>query len=128
MRLFAFGLFLLAAAPALAGDSGRYAFEPAENGVFRLDTETGEVALCTARGDALVCLRSPTEESGADAGKPDRMITLEARISVLEADARSRRASRDSETLGRVKALAERMMGRLVALVREMKGEPREAL
>ncbi len=128
MRLSAFGLCLLATAPALAGETGRYAFEPAENGVFRLDTMTGEVALCTARSDTLVCLRAPAKASGTDVGKADRVAALEARTAALEAEARGGRAGRDSETLGRVKALAERMMDRLVALVREMKGEPREAL
>ena len=129
MRFLALGLFLVAAPAATAADSARYTFEPTENGVFRLDTETGEVSLCMSRNGALVCLRSPGQADGRLASRADADVAaLEARIAALEAGSAGERAPGGEGALGRVKILAERMMGRLTALVREMKGEPREAL
>jgi len=122
MRFFVLTLLLVATAPALASASGRYAFEPAAGGVFRLDTMTGEVALCTARDGALVCVRSPAP-AAAPADEADGLAALESRVTALEAEPSGRHAQRDSEALARVKALTKQMMGRLVALVRGMKAE-----
>ena len=111
--------------PAAAGDSGevgRYAFVPAESGVFRLDTETGEVSLCMERNGTLVCLRAPGQMAGGPARDSDSSAALEARIAALEAGSSAAHTRRHDEALGRVKTLAERMLGRVVALVREIKG------
>jgi hypothetical protein len=129
MRFLVLGLFLAATAPALAGDSGRYAFVPSESGVFRLDTESGEVSLCMERGGTLVCLRGPGQASGALAHEADRIAALEARIAALEAGEGQTAPTRGDDAMRRIKHLAERMMDRVVALVREMKGAPpRETL
>ncbi len=101
---------------------GRYAFVPAENGVFRLDTETGEVSLCMERSGTLVCLRAPGQMAGGPARDADSSAALEARIAALEAGSSAAHTRRRDEALGRVKTLAERMLGRVVALVREIKG------
>jgi hypothetical protein len=123
MRSLVLSLFLVAAAPAAAadGDSGRFTFVPAENGIFRLDTMSGEVSLCTNRGGALVCLSSPSQADRALAEQADRIVDLEARIAALEADSVSESGVHREAAIGRVKTLAERMMGRVFALVREMK-------
>ncbi len=120
MRFLVLVLLLAAAAPALAGDSGRYAFQPAADGVFRLDSTTGEVALCTAHDGALVCVRSPAP-AAAPADDADRLAELESRVATLEAKLPVGHGRRDGEALARVKTLTEQMMGRLAALVRAMK-------
>lgn len=126
MRFFVLTLLLAVSSPALAGETGRYAFEPAAGGVFRLDTMTGEVALCTARDGTLVCVRSPAP-AAAPADEADGLAALESRVTALEAEPSGRHAQRDSEALARVRALTERMIGRLAALVRAMKGEREES-
>ncbi len=126
-RFLAFAMLIAIAGPAAAGDSGevgRYAFVPAENGVFRLDTESGEVSLCMERGGTLVCLRAPGQMAAGPARGTDRVAALEARIAALEAGNGAVHARRREDALRRVRTLAERMMGRVVALVREIKGEP----
>lgn len=132
MRFLALGLFLIAAGPVAAadGDSDRYTFVPAENGVFRLDAATGEVSLCTNRGGALVCLSSPPQADRglARAEQANRVAELEARIAALEANSAGASVARPDNTMRRVKVLAERMMDRVFALVREMKGAVREKL
>jgi hypothetical protein len=125
---FATLLFLAAAGSAAAADggaaaSGRYTFVKAESGVFRLDTETGEVSLCMDRSGTLVCLKSPGAMGGALASDAHRFSALEARISALEIGGGKAPVPHRDDALGRVRTLAETMMGRVVALVREMKGE-----
>jgi hypothetical protein len=126
MRSFVVALLLAAASPALAGEDGRYAFEPAAGGVFRLDSSTGEVALCTARNGALVCVRAPAP-AGAPAEDSDRLSALESRIAALETKSSEGHTQRGSEALARVKTLTERMMGRFVALVHRLKGDSEES-
>ncbi len=119
--LFAFSLLLaVAGTSAAAAEPGRYTFVEAENGVFRLDTETGGVSLCMERGGTLVCLRAPAL-GGAAQARDAGNAALEARVAALETADGEAKAPRHGETLGRVRTLAEHMMDRVVALVREMK-------
>jgi hypothetical protein len=124
MHRFSIVFLLAAMSPALADDSGRFAFVPTENGVFRLDTATGEVALCMDQGGALVCLTSPRPADGAATRQPDRVAEIEARIAALEAGSGAAVAAPHDDAIGRVRILAERMVGRVVTLVRRMKGAP----
>ncbi len=123
MRLFALGLFLLAASSAAADESARFAFVAAENGVFRLDTWTGAVSLCTAKNGALICLSTPAAGAEHAPAGSDDTEALEARVAALEAAAGNGRSGARDDAMGRVKILAERMMRRLAGLVREMNGE-----
>jgi hypothetical protein len=131
MRFLAPALvFVVAGAAVSAGE--RYSFIPTERGVFRLDTETGEVSLCMERDATLVCLRAPAltapPSAAFDTERDDRLAGLEARVSALEADELEAPSPAGGDTMRRVKALADHAMGRLFAMVREMKGETSGAL
>ena len=58
--------------PPSAGEPGRYAMTPAENGFLRLDTQTGSVSFCSAKDGQSVC------RAGAD-----EIAALEAEVSRL---------------------------------------------
>ncbi len=130
-RLLGLVIFLVMVAPASAAEHGagaRFTFTPAENGVFRLDAETGIVTLCVERNAALICMRAPPPsppEVRAEVPPDDRIAALEARMAALEAHAGSEGASGRGAAMDRVKRLADRMMRQVFALVREMKGEPK---
>jgi hypothetical protein len=113
----------LSAATAYAADAatpGRYVFVPTEAGTLRLDTRTGAVSLCTGTAASLGC-RPVSEEDGEPQGKvADRLAALEARVGVLE---RANDATH-GPALKRVAALADRMIDRLVDLVRDVKHPP----
>jgi hypothetical protein len=129
MRFLVMALVVAAAGTAVAAEEivgGRYAFVPTEKGVFRLDTETGEVSLCMVRDVTLVCLRAPASAAPPgifDAGKDDRLAGLEARVAALEAGEGAEPVAVQGDTMRRVRTLAARAMGRLFALVGRMKGE-----
>ena len=60
MRAFVlalFGMILLSGgAPAqTASENGRYSMTPTQGGFLRLDTRTGEVALCRPWGESVEC-------------------------------------------------------------------------
>jgi septal ring factor EnvC (AmiA/AmiB activator) len=86
---------LLLALPALAGDSGRYAIEPAGEGFVRLDTATGAASHCTKTDGVWRC-----------AAVPDERRTLEQRIAALTDEVASLRAelTRVKDELGRTRA------------------------
>jgi hypothetical protein len=127
MRRLAIVLLLAAAAPASAADSGRFAFVPSESGILRLDTATGEVALCMERGGSLVCLTSPRPAGdGAAPRQAERFAEMEARIAALEARSDAPAAPDRGEAISKVKILAERMAGRVATLVKRMKGRGEE--
>jgi hypothetical protein len=110
------------AAAAERGDVARYAFAPVEEGVLRLDTETGEVMRCSESGDAAACVivsESPAEE-GDKVRLQARVAVLEKRIAMLE---HGGAAAPDNVAMMRVATLAGRMMDRLFSLVREENAE-----
>jgi hypothetical protein len=121
--------FVIAVAtlPAAAQETaGRYSFEPTENGVMRLDAETGEVSLCSSKDGALSCVRvmSAAGPSAEDtAALRARIAELEARVSALEARPTIGDALPDEEAMDRVADLAERMMRRFFGIVQDMKRE-----
>ena len=129
-------LFLLAAMPAAAQEplpAARYVFTPVAEGALRLDTQTGEVALCSGTTGAGGCrllpdqMRDVAQDAAAD---DDRIAALEARVAALEARLRTAEHSLpDEEAVDRVMDLTERMMRRFFGLVRELKSErPGETL
>src|SRR5215510_2589864 len=61
-------LAAMAAAPASAQDllhesDGRYVYRPAENGMLRLDTRTGQVSLCARQEAGWSCNAMPDERA-----------------------------------------------------------------
>jgi len=110
------GLLLLAAsAAALSAEGGKQAGEgttaaakegryeivrTTESRVWRLDTQTGEVAVCSLRGDRLVCT------SSSAAARPEAKSYTE-----LEAEAAAREAGEEREQL--------RLIDKVLALLRE---------
>jgi hypothetical protein len=117
----------LATGPAFAEErppAGRYAFVPAEAGTLRLDTATGEVSLCAGEAADLACNLLPDEardRSAEATALESRVAALEARVAALEAE--SRAALPDEQTMDRVMALADRMMRRFFAMVRDIRRE-----
>jgi len=68
-KAFAIGIVVAAvAAPACADTTGdtpapRYSFNKVTDGFLRLDTQTGEVALCRARSVGWACLAAPEDRA-----------------------------------------------------------------
>ncbi len=54
---------VLADAPAPDSAGGRYMFEKRPDGFIRLDTQTGEVALCSQRAVGLACEAAPEDRA-----------------------------------------------------------------
>lgn len=82
--------FCVALADTVDDGKGRYTMSPVDGGVLRLDRETGAMALCTRKGDKIVC--DPVEDRALD--EAGRLSKLEAenralkdRIKVLEESA-----------------------------------------
>jgi hypothetical protein len=78
---------MLAAPAASAEETGRYVFDKSENGIVRLDTQTGEMSLCGNKAGELTC-RPATEEKQASQNAIDRLSEkvdrLEKRLADLE--------------------------------------------
>ena len=72
---------------ATAQSTQRFAMQPIEGGVLRLDTETGSMALCTKQSVGLVC--EAVDTPGPAARDSERLATenreLKAEIKRLEA-------------------------------------------
>jgi hypothetical protein len=120
---------VLAGSSAAAAEctAGRYAFAPAEEGMFRLDTESGEITRCTTQSDGyLLCAAAEMSGQTQDSEAPGLKASIQAlaaRMAALEA--METRTQPGNEAMQRIAALAERMMGRVFALVREVKGAER---
>jgi hypothetical protein len=65
-------LFALAAMPAVAetpvpdSENGRFMFNQVPDGLLRLDTRTGQVAVCGKRGESWVCQIVPDERTALE--------------------------------------------------------------
>jgi hypothetical protein len=120
-RLLVFSLILALAAPASAA---RYVVVPVESGALRLDTETGEIYLCTVSGGGYSCNRL----AGGSVPGPGDTLRLEAEISALQAEVaalsgRSDLSSPAQSAVGRVGILAERIMRHFLGVVADFKRE-----
>ncbi|MDQ3558467.1 MAG: hypothetical protein M3453_04635 [Pseudomonadota bacterium] len=129
VRVAVLMLVLTAVAPARGQEPenrGRYAFVPVPEGALRLNTQTGEVSLCSGEGVALACKLVPDTEAAPPAGAGEasgRIAALEARVAALEARPVVGDILPDEEALDRVAVLADKVMRRFFGLVREMKRE-----
>ncbi len=126
VRVAVLMLVLTAVAPARGQEPenrGRYAFVPAPEGALRLNTQTGEVSLCSGEGVALACRPVPDTAAAPLADASGRIPALEARVEALEARPAVGDILPDEEALDRVAVLADKVMRRFFGLVREMKRE-----
>lgn len=124
-----FSRFLLAGALTLApflvlADEpmpGRYQLQPVDGGVVRLDTATGEMALCKAGAGALDCV-AVTPGSAA----PD-VTDLRARVEALERQVATLKRSSDLPSdaeVDRSLSIMEKFMRRFMGLARELAPGP----
>jgi hypothetical protein len=128
IKLAAVVLLGLLAASAFGQDrrTGRYAFVPVEQGTLRLDTETGDVSLCSGTGDALTCrsVAAGGADSRVDVRRLEtRIADLERRISAVERKPTGEPEAGlpDDETIDRMMVLSERIMRRFFGIVRDIK-------
>jgi hypothetical protein len=123
----------LLAASALAqttGDNGRFSMTPTEGGFLRLDTRTGEVALCRPKGDTVECRSAPNESSPL-ASEIDRLAKenaeLKARLAgqlpppppPSSSSPGAAPPSRAQQEMDRALDYAERFMRRMMRIMRE---------
>jgi hypothetical protein len=59
----------------------RFTIQQTDNGYVRMDSETGQMSICTITSDQLVCKMAADERAAFDAD----MVALEDRIAALEA-------------------------------------------
>lgn len=118
-------LVVMSTGPVMAQEAapqGRFSFVPVTNGVLRLDTETGAVALCAEAAAAFSCtpVNDGTAQNNAGAADPEqRIAALEARVAALE----ERGVLLDDEAMDRVGALAEGVMQNFFDMVGDMRRE-----
>ena len=75
MRILRFSTVILAiliAIPAVAQEAGRFTMRPTDEGMLRLDTQTGEVSLCSKATGNWAC-RSVPDERAALENEIDRL-------------------------------------------------------
>lgn len=123
--LLAAGMAMIAV-PATA-QTGRFMMEKTDEGYVRMDTETGDISVCTAAGGQIVCKTAADERAAFQA----QLDELEARIAVLE-----RRLGAGNlpppdtglpseEEFERGLNYMERFMRRFMGIAREFEGESR---
>lgn len=72
-------------------ENGRYTFQPATEGVLRLDTRSGQVSTCRDKGDGWACYAVPDERAAYDA----EIGRLQADNERLKKDADALKADND---------------------------------
>jgi hypothetical protein len=124
-----FSRFLLAGALTLApflvlADepmAGRYQLQPVDGGVVRLDTATGEMALCKAGAGALDCATLKPGTAASDiAALQARIDALERRVAAMKTDGG---LPSDAE-VDRSLSIMEKFMRKFMGLARELTPEP----
>ncbi len=112
MRTFLLTLAVIsiAAFPAHADGSGKYQITKAtEDRVWRLNTETGEIAVCKLEGENLIC--TTTSDAAAVPKKSYEQISAEreaAEQAVIAADAEQRQ--REFKILDKILAFFREML------------------
>ena len=112
MRTFLLTLAVIsiAALPARADGSGKYQITKAtEDRVWRLNTETGEIAVCKLEGENLIC--TTTSDAAAVPKKSYEQISAEreaAEQAAIAADAEQRQ--REFKILDRILAFFREML------------------
>lgn len=107
-------------------DAQRFSLERTDNGVIRLDRQTGAMALCAERGGTLTCRMAADERAAYD----DELSRLEKRVAALEkqvagglpAGPQSGALPSDTE-IDRSIGIMERFMRAFFGLVQEFQAE-----
>lgn len=109
---------------ALAEGEGRYQMERTAEGFVRLDTVTGEVSLCRETSGQIACRMAADERAAFE----EELDALTRRVDALEKAQKSQlsddkpRLPTDEE-IDRTMGIMERMMQRLMAIVKGLEGE-----
>jgi len=125
-------------APAWAansGQAGRFSMQATENGMLRLDTQTGAVSICTFRDDSWSCARIDDDSEALDArlremtGENrklhDEIARLRSELEARPADGtaepgNSRSAIPNEEELEKAFSFLERMLKKFKGLVEDL--------
>lgn len=117
---------LIAATSAFAQDPapGRYAMQKTENGVARLDTQTGEVSLCLERDGTMVCRMAADERAAFE----QELDLLTKRVETLEKTADTGPSSLkprlpSNEEIDQTMSIMERMMRSFMGIVKDLDKE-----
>ncbi|MGJ8572313.1 MAG: hypothetical protein ACSHXI_16605 [Hoeflea sp.] len=117
-------LVLIAPAQAFADEPAvnRYAMEKTENGFVRLDTQTGEMSICTQKAGQLVCRLAADERRAFEEALSDLSSRVESLENRLDAVAPSEDSTGipDEAELDRALGAMEKMMRRFFGMVEEL--------
>jgi polyhydroxyalkanoate synthesis regulator phasin len=114
---------LLAVPTANAEDAGRYVFDKSENGIVRLDTQTGEMSACEQKAGQLTC-RPAVEEKQASESEIERLNQKVDRLEKQLADLEKRVVSPkdllpSDAQVDRTLGIMERFFRRFLDIVRD---------
>lgn len=123
---------------AVAEPGGRYAMQPIEGGVLRLDTETGAMALCTRKGAGIVCEAVETpqnvDKEVARVEAENRQLKAEIRrledlVAMDAQPGQTKRGSRfelpSEEDIDKALGTMERIMKKFRDKLKEFEGGPK---
>jgi hypothetical protein len=119
-------LALIAPAQAFAEEAAvnRYTMEKTDNGFIRLDTQTGEMSICTQKAGQLVCRLAADERRAFEETLSDlsaRVETLESRLDALvPSEDRTGTGIPDEAELDRALGAMEKFMRRFFGLAEEL--------
>ncbi len=117
-------LVLLMSGPALSQEPipNRFTMEKTENGFVRLDTQTGELSICSEKSGQMVCRMSADERRAFEETLSDlsaRVAALEQRLDAL-APPSGLQDIPDEAELDRALSAMEKMMRRFFGMVEEL--------
>jgi hypothetical protein len=112
--------FLLLCGQAVAQQ--RFQLEQTEQGIVRLDTETGALTICRADGGELTCRMAPDERAAYE----KELDLLEKRVAALEERFSQTKPGNlpSDEEVDRSLSIMERFMRTFMGIVREFTGKP----
>lgn len=108
--------------------ANRFTLEKTENGFVRMDTQTGEMSICTEKDGQLVCRLAADERRALEDSLSDlsaRVAELERRLDTL-APGESRDGIPDEAELDRALSAMEKMMRGFFGMVEELKKDLEE--
>jgi hypothetical protein len=114
---------VLASPVANAEGTGRYVFDKSDNGIVRLDTQTGEMSTCEQKARQLTC-QPAVEENQASASEIERLNQKVDRLEKQLADLEKRVVSPkdllpSDEQVDRTLGIMERFFRRFLDIVRD---------
>jgi len=117
-------LALIIPAQAFSQEAGanRYTMEKTDNGFVRLDTQTGEMSICTQKAGQLVCRLAADERRAFEETLSDlsgRVENLENRLDALAPPDEGTEIPDEAE-LDRAIGAMEKMMRRFFGMVEEL--------